>query len=121
MSFFRTISTARPRPRCALTHHRPLPITVRARGLSTARPTTTPCASCGRPLPTNLPACTGCWTIRALPTGTTHHELFGLPAAPNPFDVDAALLKRRFLAAQSSCHPDAWATKSSVRSTRPLP
>lgn len=36
----------------------------------------------------------------------------GLPYSPNPFVVDTALLKRRFLDAQRICHPDAWATKT---------
>ncbi|KAG6336575.1 hypothetical protein ID866_2513 [Astraeus odoratus] len=44
-----------------------------------------------------------------------YHELLGLPYGPNPFVVDAALLKRRFLEAQRICHPDAWATRSEVK------
>lgn len=36
----------------------------------------------------------------------------GLPYSPNPFVVDTALLKRRFLEAQRICHPDVWATKT---------
>lgn len=36
----------------------------------------------------------------------------GLPYSPNPFVVDTALLKHRFLEAQRICHPDAWATKT---------
>ncbi|KAF8203656.1 hypothetical protein BJ912DRAFT_940646 [Pholiota molesta] len=75
-----------------------------ARFQSTARPTT-PCPSCGRPLASNLPACTACWSIHPLPPNVTHHELFGLPVDPNPF--------QRFREAQASCHPDAWASKSS--------
>ncbi|KAK2461913.1 hypothetical protein APHAL10511_006376 [Amanita phalloides] len=69
------------------------------------------CPSCHSPLPSSLPACTNCWTISALPSDVTHHQLFGLPYEPNPFSVSVPLLRKRFLLAQTICHPDAWSCK----------
>ncbi|KAF9241385.1 hypothetical protein BU15DRAFT_44897 [Melanogaster broomeanus] len=73
---------------------------------------TSACPSCGAKLPTALPVCPRCNYIARLHDSITYHELLGLPYEPNPFVVDSALLKRRFLEAQKICHPDAWATKS---------
>ncbi|KIJ68454.1 hypothetical protein HYDPIDRAFT_106650 [Hydnomerulius pinastri MD-312] len=70
------------------------------------------CPSCGAKLPTALPVCPNCDYIARLHDSITYHDLLGLPYAPNPFVVDGALLKRRFLEAQRICHPDAWVTKS---------
>lgn len=72
------------------------------------------CLSCGAQLPTRLPVCPSCNFIARVDESVPYHELLGLPYDPNPFIVDTALLKRRFLDAQRICHPDAWATKSEV-------
>ena len=72
------------------------------------------CPSCSSPLPTALPACPSCNYIAPLPPQVSHHELFQLPTSPNPFKIDTANLKRRFLEAQRVCHPDAWSGKGSV-------
>ncbi|KAJ7103529.1 hypothetical protein B0H15DRAFT_812611, partial [Mycena belliarum] len=69
------------------------------------------CPSCARPLPTPLPACTTCGSISPIPPSVPFHDIFGLPSRPNPFVVDAQLLKRRFREAQAVCHPDTWASK----------
>ncbi|KAJ7706179.1 hypothetical protein B0H17DRAFT_1036055 [Mycena rosella] len=69
------------------------------------------CASCSRPLPTPLPACNSCGTISPIPASVPFHDIFALPARPNPFIVDPLLLKRRFREAQAVCHPDTWASK----------
>ncbi|KAF8350061.1 hypothetical protein F5887DRAFT_877382 [Amanita rubescens] len=69
------------------------------------------CPSCHTPLPSALPACTNCWTISNVPENVTHHQLFALPYDPNPFSVNLPLLRRRFLRAQTTCHPDAWSSK----------
>ncbi|KAF9229281.1 hypothetical protein BS17DRAFT_743172 [Gyrodon lividus] len=74
-------------------------------------PLTKTCPSCGAKLPTALPVCPNCNYIAKLHHSITYHELLGLSYEPNPFVVDSALLKRRFLEAQRLCHPDAWATK----------
>ncbi|KIM66199.1 hypothetical protein SCLCIDRAFT_357298 [Scleroderma citrinum Foug A] len=70
------------------------------------------CLSCGAQLPTRLPVCPSCNFIARVDESVPYHELLGLPYDPNPFIVDTALLKRRFLDAQRICHPDGWATKS---------
>ncbi|KAI6153592.1 hypothetical protein BKA82DRAFT_937146 [Pisolithus tinctorius] len=70
------------------------------------------CPSCGALLPTRLPVCLSCNWIAGVHNSIPFHELMGLPYSPNPFVVDTALLKRRFLEAQRICHPDAWATKT---------
>ncbi|KAF8846381.1 Co-chaperone Hsc20 [Paxillus ammoniavirescens] len=70
------------------------------------------CPSCGTKLPTTLPVCPKCDYIAKFQHSITYHELLGLPYEPNPFIVDSALLKRRFIEAQRVCHPDAWVTKS---------
>ncbi|KAH7883583.1 hypothetical protein F5I97DRAFT_1894072 [Phlebopus sp. FC_14] len=70
------------------------------------------CPSCGATLPTALPVCQNCNYIARLHESIPYHDVLGLPYAPNPFVVDSALLKRRFVDAQRICHPDAWATKS---------
>ncbi|KIK28545.1 hypothetical protein PISMIDRAFT_673586 [Pisolithus microcarpus 441] len=70
------------------------------------------CPSCGALLPTRLPVCTCCNWIAGVHNSIPYHELMGLPYSPNPFMVDTALLKHRFLEAQRICHPDAWATKT---------
>ncbi|KAF8629697.1 hypothetical protein AX15_003317 [Amanita polypyramis BW_CC] len=69
------------------------------------------CPSCHQPLPSSLPACTNCWNISPLPSDVTYHQLFDLPHEPNPFSVSIPLLKKRFLQAQTICHPDAWSSK----------
>ncbi|KAJ7038195.1 hypothetical protein C8F04DRAFT_1089875 [Mycena alexandri] len=69
------------------------------------------CSSCSQTLPTPLPACTRCGFISPIPPSTSFHDIFALPSRPNPFVVDAALLKRRFREAQAVCHPDSWASK----------
>ncbi|KAI6031830.1 hypothetical protein BKA83DRAFT_4205960 [Pisolithus microcarpus] len=53
-----------------------------------------------------------CNWIAGVHNSIPYHELMGLPYSPNPFMVDTALLKHRFLEAQRICHPDAWATKT---------
>ncbi|KAG1749988.1 uncharacterized protein EDB91DRAFT_1110744 [Suillus paluster] len=70
------------------------------------------CPSCGAVLPTALPVCPSCNYIARIHDSISYHDILGLPYKPNPFSVDAALLKRRFLEAQRISHPDAWATKS---------
>jgi len=72
------------------------------------------CPSCGATLPTALPVCPSCNYIARIHDSISYHDRMGLPYEPNPFVVDAALLKRRFLEAQRISHPDAWATKSEV-------
>lgn len=94
------------------TPHRTRPLALHFS--STSSPLTNSCPNCSKPLPTALPACTNCWTIRHLPSSVLYHEVFGLPYEPNPFDVDLTLLKRRFREAQGICHPDSWASKGSV-------
>lgn len=69
------------------------------------------CPSCHRLLPSALPACTNCWNISPVPSDITHHQLFDLPYDPNPFSVNLLLLKKKFLEAQTICHPDAWSTR----------
>ena len=73
------------------------------------------CPSCSTQLPTTLPACLSCGYISSLPPNVSFHELFGLPANRNPFNIDLPTLKRRFLEAQAVCHPDSWIVKGSVR------
>ncbi|KAF8973927.1 hypothetical protein BDZ97DRAFT_1648348 [Flammula alnicola] len=92
-------------------HTHTAPRRTNLRLLST-KPSTPRCPSCSRPLPSNLPACTVCWSIHPLPPNISHHDLFGLPSEPNPFVLDLHTLKKRFLEAQAACHPDAWASKS---------
>ncbi|KAG2159860.1 uncharacterized protein EDB93DRAFT_1112307 [Suillus bovinus] len=70
------------------------------------------CPSCGTILPTALPACPNCNYIARIHDSISYHDILGLPYEPNPFVVDAALLKRRFIEAQRVSHPDAWATKN---------
>ncbi|KAG2044853.1 hypothetical protein BDR03DRAFT_1004074 [Suillus americanus] len=70
------------------------------------------CPSCGTILPTALPVCPNCNYIARIQDSISYHDILGLPYEPNPFVVDAALLKRRFIEAQRVSHPDAWATKS---------
>ncbi|KAG1801625.1 uncharacterized protein HD556DRAFT_1338806 [Suillus plorans] len=70
------------------------------------------CPSCGTILPTALPACPNCNYIARIHASISYHDILGLPYEPNPFVVDAALLKRRFIEAQRVSHPDAWATKN---------
>lgn len=108
------------RPRTALRALLPRRAPLVARLQSTARPSR-PCPSCGRPLASNLPACTACGSIHPLPPNVPHHALFGLPVEPNPFAIDLPTMKQRFREAQASCHPDAWASKSSVRALCPTP
>src|SRR6266540_1081292 len=74
------------------------------------------CPSCSTPLPSNLPACQACSSIFPLPPKISHHKLFAIPDEPNPFVVDLQTLKERFRKGQAACHPDAWASKSPVRS-----
>ncbi|KAJ7492615.1 hypothetical protein FB451DRAFT_1219038 [Mycena latifolia] len=69
------------------------------------------CPACAHPLPTPLPACSSCGTISPIPQAVPFHDLFALPARPNPFVIDPVLLKRRFREAQAVCHPDTWASK----------
>ncbi|KAG2072641.1 Co-chaperone Hsc20 [Suillus decipiens] len=70
------------------------------------------CPSCGTFLPTALPVCSNCNYIARIHDSVSYHDILGLPYEPNPFIVDTALLKRRFIEAQRVSHPDAWATKS---------
>lgn len=70
------------------------------------------CPSCGAILPTVLPVCPNCNYIARIHDSISYHDILGLPYEPNPFVVDTALLKRRFIEAQRVSHPDAWATKS---------
>ena len=72
------------------------------------------CPSCHKPLPSNIPACTSCWSISPISPNTSHHALFGLPYEPNPFSVHLPTLKERFRQAQAACHPDTWATRNPV-------
>jgi molecular chaperone HscB len=72
------------------------------------------CPSCGTTLPTVLPVCPNCNYIARIHDSISYHDILGLPYEPNPFVVDTALLKRRFIEAQRVSHPDAWATKSEV-------
>ncbi|KAF8807411.1 Co-chaperone Hsc20 [Phlegmacium glaucopus] len=70
------------------------------------------CQSCHKPLPSNVPACTSCWSISPISSNISHHALFGLPYEPNPFSVHLPTLKQRFRQAQAACHPDTWATRN---------
>ncbi|KAG2154844.1 hypothetical protein DEU56DRAFT_770742 [Suillus clintonianus] len=70
------------------------------------------CPSCGTVLPTALPVCPNCNYIARIHDSISYHDILGLSYEPNPFAVDVALLKRRFLEAQRIAHPDAWATKT---------
>jgi molecular chaperone HscB len=72
------------------------------------------CPSCGAVLPTALPVCPNCNYIARIHDSISYHDLLGLTYEPNPFIVDRAILKRRFLEAQRISHPDAWATKGEV-------
>ena len=72
------------------------------------------CPSCSSPLTTSLPACLTCGYISGISSNVSFHEIFRLPTEPNPFVVDSATLRRRFLEAQTVCHPDSWVTKGSV-------
>ncbi|KAG1864207.1 hypothetical protein DFJ58DRAFT_205689 [Suillus subalutaceus] len=73
------------------------------------------CPSCGTILPTALPVCPNCNYIARIHDSISYHDILGLPYEPNPFVVDAALLKRRFIEGQRVSHPDAWATKSELQ------
>lgn len=79
----------------------------------------TTCPQCGKPLPTPVPVCTHCAYIARLADSTPYHALFQLPQQ-NPFVVDTAQLKRRYLEAQRLCHPDAWAVHGEVRFRAPF-
>ncbi|KIK47798.1 hypothetical protein CY34DRAFT_798878 [Suillus luteus UH-Slu-Lm8-n1] len=70
------------------------------------------CPSCGTILPTVLPVCPNCNYIARIHDSVSYHDILGIPYEPNPFVVDTAVLKRRFIEAQRVSHPDAWATKS---------
>lgn len=72
------------------------------------------CPSCHKPLPSNIPACTSCWSISPISSNTSHHALFGLPYEPNPFSIHLPTLKQRFRQAQATCHPDTWANRNPV-------
>lgn len=72
------------------------------------------CPSCHKPLPSNIPACTSCWSISPISSNISHHALFGLPYEPNPFSIHLPTLKQRFRQAQAACHPDTWATRDPV-------
>lgn len=72
------------------------------------------CPSCGTILPTVLPVCPNCNYIARIHDSISYHDILGIPYEPNPFVVDTAVLKRRFIEAQRVSHPDAWATKSEV-------
>lgn len=111
MNFFRIA-----RPRLCTPHNiRLISLSASRYTASTHQPIKT-CPSCSTPLPSFLPACPKCSNIFALAPQTTHHDIFGLPYDPNPFNVDVVMLKRRFREAQAVCHPDSWASKGSVRS-----
>ncbi|KAJ7071027.1 hypothetical protein C8F01DRAFT_1108759 [Mycena amicta] len=73
------------------------------------------CSSCSRPLATRLPACNTCGSIAPIPVSIAFHDLFSLPAHPNPFVVNQALLKQRFREAQAACHPDSWAAAQKLQ------
>ncbi|KZP31342.1 Co-chaperone Hsc20 [Athelia psychrophila] len=104
MTFLRAFARLRAPPAA-----RPFSTSPRCRTGSTAayQPLTT-CPQCGKPLPTPVPVCTHCAYIARLADSTPYHALFQLPQH-NPFVVDTAQLKRRYLEAQRLCHPDAWA------------
>jgi len=72
------------------------------------------CPSCHKALPSNIPACTSCWSISPIASNISHHALFGLPYEPNPFSIHLPTLKQRFRQAQAACHPDTWATRNPV-------
>ena len=72
------------------------------------------CPSCHKPLRSNIPACTSCWSISPISSNISHHALFGLPYEPNPFSIHLPTLKQRFRQAQAVCHPDTWATRNPV-------
>lgn len=75
------------------------------------------CPSCSQPLPTPLPVCPACEHIEPIPSGMSYHQIMGFDYEPNPFQVDHATLRARFLAIQRLVHPDRWAAKSPVRCT----
>ena len=87
---------------------------LRRRLLTTRLFSNLSCPACHKPLPSNIPACTSCWSISPISSNTTHHALFGLPYEPNPFSIHLPTLKERFRQAQTACHPDTWATRNPV-------
>lgn len=96
------------------------PIHYSARVLSSSTSPRLLCPSCSKPLATPLPACTSCWHIETRPiaTGSKYnlYELLNVPSQPNPFLIDEKQLKNNFRNAQSTCHPDTWASRGEVSS-----
>ncbi|THH34132.1 hypothetical protein EUX98_g90 [Antrodiella citrinella] len=45
----------------------------------------------------------------------SYHQVMGLDYEPNPFQVEHATLRARFLALQRLVHPDRWAAKSPIK------
>ncbi|KIO17860.1 hypothetical protein M407DRAFT_43812, partial [Tulasnella calospora MUT 4182] len=78
---------------------------------STTTSLSSTCPSCGRPLPTRLPSCTNCWTIGDVSPSERCHDILSVPSGPNPFRVDTKELRRNFLKAQQTCHPDMWSAR----------
>ncbi|KZT02713.1 Co-chaperone Hsc20 [Laetiporus sulphureus 93-53] len=83
-----------------------------AHRFSTSSPPHPKCPQCSAPLPSPLPICPKCAYIAPIPQGMTYHEMLGLPYEPNPFIVNPAALKRRFLELQGIIHPDRWVGRS---------
>ncbi|KAI0689608.1 Co-chaperone Hsc20 [Cytidiella melzeri] len=68
------------------------------------------CPSCSASLPTYLPACPSCFSIRRLPQDATFFDIMEVPGDMR-FDIDQDLLKRNFRRIQRVIHPDKWSSK----------
>lgn len=116
-------SSLPPRPHLALGHSRPLPTSLCAlRAYSTeVKSHKSVCTSCGKPLPTPLPACPNCAHIGSIPPNPSYYELLGLDIDPklNPFVIDAKDLQQKFRKVQMYIHPDVWASRGEVRFISP--
>lgn len=116
-------SSLPPRSHLSLGHSRPLPTSLCAlRSYSTEiKPRKSVCTSCGKPLPTPLPACPNCSHIESIPSNPSYYELLGLDVDPklNPFVIDSKDLQQKFRKVQMYIHPDVWASRGEVRSISP--
>lgn len=76
------------------------------------------CTSCGKPLPTPLPACPNCFNIESKFPDVSYYEILGLETDPksNPFLIDSKELQQKFRQVQRFIHPDVWASRGEVRS-----
>ena len=97
------------------TSHRHTPPTFfwRRHQSNDANPSAKTCPACGAPLPTNLPACPSCYTIKPLPHDASLYEIMEIPEDVR-FDIDEDLLKRNFRQIQRVIHPDKWSSKGPV-------